>query len=120
MLLTILLFQIPDGIGFVISNLVGNSIGEMNSTMTKKYVKAAIILALWTSVIVIIALFLFKHYIAMAFTMEEEVNILIESVIPIFSIWVLFDYSQCVVWAAIRGMGYQIYGSVVSLITKIY
>ena len=97
MFFTILLFQIPDGIGFVISNLVGNSIGEMNSKMTKKYVKSAIILTLCTSVIVIIALFLFKHYIAMAFTMEEEVNKLIESVIPIFSIWVLIDSSQCVV-----------------------
>ena len=115
--LSIILFQVTEGTAFVVWNFVGNSIGEMKAKKTKIYVKAAVIVILAITVVIVILLITFRHQIAITFTEEENVDRLMEEVIPIFLLWVFWDYPQCVVWGAIRGMGYQIYGSVVSFIS---
>ena len=38
----IFFYQIPEGVGFAISNLVGNSLGEMNAQKSRKYAFASI------------------------------------------------------------------------------
>lgn len=114
--LCIFLFQVPEGIGFVVSNLVGNSLGEMNAKKARKYVIASLGVILSATFILIILLLNLKNYVSMIFTEEQKVVDLISSTIPVFTLWVFFDYTQCVECGSLRAMGYQLYGSYASLV----
>uniref|UniRef100_A0A7S3N2X1 Uncharacterized protein n=1 Tax=Euplotes harpa TaxID=151035 RepID=A0A7S3N2X1_9SPIT len=114
--LCILLFQVPEGVGFAMSNLVGNSLGEGNTQKAKKYIKASLAVMFAATIVLIVSLYNFRYYISMIFTDEKNVIELIANVIPVFTVWVFFDYAQCVECGSLRAMGYQLYGSAASLI----
>ena len=114
--ISFLLFQIPQGIGFVLSDLVGKSLGQQSIIKSQKYLISAYIVSFSTVIILIILLFIFKHTISHLFTEEIDVDELIEKCIPAFSVWLFFDFTQGVIWGAIRGVGYQTYGAVVAFV----
>ena len=114
--ISFLLFQIPQGIGFVLSDLVGNSLGEKNLIKTKRYLISSYIVNFITVIVLIIILLIFKRKISKFFTEEVEVDEFIIHCIPAFCAWMFFDFTQGVIWGALRGVGYQTYGAVVSFV----
>ena len=106
--LLIFLFQVPEGIGFVISNLVGNSLGEMKPKKAKKYAIASLGITLISTALLIVTLLQMREYVSIIFTEDQKVVDLISSIIPAFTVWVFFDYTQCVECGILRAMGYQL------------
>ena len=126
-----LLFQIPLGMQFAISNLVGNSLGEMKSNKAKKYAISSIGLIFCFSVVVGISLFYFRNFVPILFTEEADtasyynqsylfkIECIIKIVsdnIPLFTFMVFFDYQQGVMCGIIRAMGKQTVGSILAFI----
>ena len=72
--ISFLLFQIPQGIGFVLSDLVGNSLGEKNLIKTKRYLISSYIVNFITVIVLIIILLIFKYKISKFFTDQVEVD----------------------------------------------
>ena len=115
--ITMLLFQVPLGMQFAISNLVGNSLGEMKSNKAKKYAISSIGLIFLCSVIVGTTLFYFRKSVPRLFTEDEYIIKIVSDNIPIFTFMVFFDYQQGVLWGVIRAMGKQTIGSVLAFIS---
>lgn len=111
-----LLFQIPLGMQFAISNLVGNSLGEMKSNKAKKYAISSIGLIFCFSVVVGISLFYFRNFVPILFTEEADIIKIVSDNIPLFTFMVFFDYQQGVMCGIIRAMGKQTVGSILAFI----
>ena len=111
-----LLFQIPLGMQFAISNLVGNSLGEMKSNKAKKYAISSIGLIFCFSVVVGISLFYFRNFVPILFTEEADIIKIVYDNIPLFTFMVFFDYQQGVMCGIIRAMGKQTIGSILAFI----
>lgn len=111
-----LLFQIPLGMQFAISNLVGNSLGEMKSNKAKKYAISSIGLIFCFSVVVGISLFYFRNFVPILFTEEADIIKIVSDNIPLFTFMVFFDYQQGVMCGIIRAMGKQTIGSILAFI----
>ena len=100
---------------FAISNLVGNNIGGLKPNTAKRYFKTSVFIILIFGACSISILNLFKNYVPYIYTQSEEVVPLVTQTIPFFSIMVFFDYTQVVESGSIRAIGYQKYGSIITL-----
>ena len=113
----IFLYQIPEGVGFAISNLVGNSLGEMNAHKSKRYAFTCIGIMIVSCFFLIMILIPFKYYFSLAFTEELNVVDLVSDILPVFTVWIFIDHIQCVECGIIRAMGFQMYSSVISFVS---
>ena len=109
------LYQNALGMSFAISNLVGNNIGGLKPNTAKRYFKTSVFIILIFGACSISILNLFKNYVPYIYTQSEEVVPLVTQTIPFFSIMVFFDYTQVVESGSIRAIGYQKYGSIITL-----
>ena len=57
-----------------------------------------------------------RNYVPYIYTQNEDVASLVTDTVPYFTIMVFFDYTQVVESGSIRAIGYQRYGSIITLI----
>jgi MATE family multidrug resistance protein len=110
------LFQFAFGMSFAVSNLVGNSLGQDKPKKARKYFVTSLMAIVGMTVILMVLLLCLRWYIPLIYTQQEEVVALCAETIPYFIIMIFFDYFQSVASGSVRAIGYQKYGSIVSLI----
>ena len=111
------MFQIPLGMSFSISNLVGNSLGEGKPRKARKYFIASLLVTIAILIVQSILLLTLRDYVPMLYTKHEDVINFVVHTIPVFSALVIFDFIQTVEAGSVRAIGYQTYGSWVSFIS---
>lgn len=109
------LYQNALGMSFAISNLVGNNIGGRRPVTARRYFVTSVFIILIFGAGSIAVLNLFRNYVPYIYTQSDDVVPLVSETIPYFSIMVFFDYTQVVESGSIRAIGYQKYGSVITL-----
>lgn len=89
-----LIFQIPSGIGYAVSNLVGNSLGGGKSKTAYRYLLSSIFISLAISSVFMVISLTFRKKIAVIYTEDEKVMRLVSETIPYFVIGMLCDNLQ--------------------------
>ncbi|CAI2363767.1 unnamed protein product [Moneuplotes crassus] len=110
-------FVIPNGTGYAISALVGNSLGEGNPAKAKRYYLISIMWVVFLTAIIIVVMIVLREDIAFIYTQELNVVRLVVSTVPYFSLMMFFDNLKEVVSGTVRAIGYQKYGSWLALPT---
>ena len=110
------LFNFSLGISYVAGNLVGNSLGEIKPNKAKKYFTTSLILVSHWAVFIIIFVNIFKSYIPLIYTQQQDVVDNVIKTLPAFSIMIFFDYLQGVEAGSLKAIGYQTYGFIVCLV----
>ena len=110
------LFQFAFGMSFAVSNLVGNSLGNKKPNIARRFFITSLYTVVGMTVILIILLITLRWYLPYIYTQTEDVVVIVAKTIPWFIIMVFFDYFQAVASGSVRAIGYQKYGSIVSLI----
>ncbi len=111
-----LLFNIPMGISFATTTLVGNSIGSGDSALAKDYTKAALKTGFGIMSIISILLYIFRTDIPKLYTFDEDIIMNVSHLIAIYSCFCLIDTAQHILLGVIKGIGEQTKASIICLI----
>ena len=88
------IFQVPAGIGYSVSSLVGGSLGEGKSKIAYRYLISSIFISIVVSVFFMAFSLIFRKRVAIIYTEDEKVMRLVSETIPYFVVGMLFDNVQ--------------------------
>ena len=111
------IFKIPFGMSFAVSNLIGNSLGQGKPNIAYRYWIASVNVMNIISLTIMVVIVIVRKQVGYIYTSEQDVIDIVSSTIPFFALGIFFDGIQCVLAGSIRGVGYQNFGSVISLIS---
>ena len=112
-----LLFQFPLGLSFSACNFIGNSLGEKKPNVSKKYWIVSTILFMIMALVFMTIMLIFRNQVPYIYTSESKVASIVSSLMVYLCLMLFFDFGQGVLSGAIRGIGKQDFGSIMSLIS---
>ena len=111
-----LMFNIPMGLSFTTTTLVGNCIGRRDVKTAKKIAIVSICTGIFFIGIFAILILIFKNSISLVYTQNEEVSILFNRTIGIFIIYIIVDAVQIILHGMIKGLGKQRIASIIAIL----
>jgi MATE family multidrug resistance protein len=109
-----ILYTVCIGFGMTTSIIVGKNISEKGVGVVKKYIKIIYIYGFSMMFVVVIILFIFKNKVLSLFLDDEDVLAKGRAVIPILCIANLFDVTQSILSSVCRGLGKQLFASLIT------
>ncbi|XP_045343490.1 multidrug and toxin extrusion protein 2-like isoform X2 [Leopardus geoffroyi] len=109
-------YMIPLGLSNALCVRVGMALGAADIVQAKRSAKSGMLCTGGTSLIVGIVLSTLKNKLGHIFTNDEQVIALVNKVLPIYTVFQLFEAICCVYSGVLRGSGKQTFGAVVNMI----
>ncbi|XP_053068768.1 multidrug and toxin extrusion protein 2 [Acinonyx jubatus] len=107
---------IPLGLSNAVCVRVGMALGAADIVQAKRLAKSGMLCTGGTSLVVGIVLSTLKNKLGRIFTNDEQVIALVNKVLPIYTVFQLFEAICCVYSGVLRGSGKQAFGAVVDMI----
>jgi len=102
------------GFGMTTCIIVGKNISEKGVVVVRKYIKIIFIYGFSIMFVVVITLFIFKNKVLSLFLDDEDVLAKGHAVIPVLCIANLFDVTQTILSSVCRGLGKQLFASLIT------
>ncbi|XP_040309004.1 multidrug and toxin extrusion protein 2-like isoform X2 [Herpailurus yagouaroundi] len=109
-------YMIPLGLSNAVCVRVGMALGAADIVQAKRSAKSGMLCTGGTSLVVGIVLSTLKNKLGRIFTNDEQVIALVNKVLPIYTVFQLFEAICCVYSGVLRGSGKQAFGAVVNMI----
>lgn len=109
-----ILYTISIGFGMATSILVGKNLCEKGIVVVKKYIKIIFVYGLIFMLIFLTTLFILRGTVLRMYIDEEDILAKGETVIPLICLLDLFDMIQTILCSVCRGMGKQMYASLIT------
>lgn len=110
-----ILFQVPFGVSVAVSTRVGNLLGSQLGTAARTSCHVALAFGSAIAILTSIGLFIFRKKWGLIFTSDEAVVSLVSDVIPLLSMFEIFDCLGAIVSGILRGQGRQAVGAIVNI-----
>ncbi|XP_044900095.1 multidrug and toxin extrusion protein 2 isoform X4 [Felis catus] len=114
--LATIVYMIPLGLSNAICVRVGMALGAADIVQAKRSAKSGMLCTGGTSLVVGIVLSTLKNKLGRIFTNDEQVIALVNKVLPIYTVFQLFEAICCIYSGVLRGSGKQAFGAVVNMI----
>nr|XP_060503140.1 multidrug and toxin extrusion protein 2-like [Panthera onca] len=109
-------YMIPLGLSNAVCVRVGMALGAADTVQAKRWAKSGMLCTGGTSLVVGIVLSTLKNKLGRIFTNDEQVIALVNKVLPIYTVFQLFEAICCVYSGVLRGSGKQAFGAVVNTV----
>ncbi|XP_047689267.1 multidrug and toxin extrusion protein 2-like [Prionailurus viverrinus] len=109
-------YMIPLGLSNAVCVRVGMALGAADIVQAKQSAKSGMLCTGGTSLVVGIVLSTLKNKLGRIFTNDEQVIALVNKVLPIYTVFQLFEAICCIYSGVLRGSGKQAFGAVVNMI----
>ncbi|XP_007080849.2 multidrug and toxin extrusion protein 2 [Panthera tigris] len=109
-------YMIPLGLSNAVCVRVGMALGAADTVQAKRWAKSGMLCTGGTSLVVCIVLSTLKNKLGRIFTNDEQVIALVNKVLPIYTVFQLFEAICCVYSGVLRGSGKQAFGAVVNTV----
>ncbi|GAB5580573.1 multidrug and toxin extrusion protein 2 isoform X1 [Prionailurus iriomotensis] len=109
-------YMIPLGLSNAVCVRVGMALGAADIVQAKRSAKSGMLCTGGTSLVVGIVLSTLKNKLGRIFTNDEQVIALVNKVLPIYTVFQLFEAICCIYSGVLRGSGKQAFGAVVNMI----
>ncbi|XP_049494039.1 multidrug and toxin extrusion protein 2 [Panthera uncia] len=109
-------YMIPLGLSNAVCVRVGMALGAADTVQAKRWAKSGMLCTGGTSLVVGILLSTLKNKLGRIFTNDEQVIALVNKVLPIYTVFQLFEAICCVYSGVLRGSGKQAFGAVVNTV----
>ncbi|XP_058561615.1 multidrug and toxin extrusion protein 2-like isoform X2 [Neofelis nebulosa] len=109
-------YMIPLGLSNAVCVRVGMALGAADTVQAKRWAKSGMFCTGGTSLVVGIVLSTLKNKLGRIFTNDEQVIALVNKVLPIYTVFQLFEAICCVYSGVLRGSGKQAFGAVVNMV----
>lgn len=110
-----ILFQVPFGVSVAVSTRVGNLLGSQLGKAARISCLVGLIMASVIAVTTGVGLFVFRKKWGYLFSSDEDVVQLVSDVIPLLSLFEIFDSCGAIVSGILRGCGRQTVGAIVNI-----
>ncbi|XP_074244371.1 multidrug and toxin extrusion protein 2 isoform X7 [Saimiri boliviensis] len=118
--LTVLFYhwsQIPLGLSIGVCVRVGMALGAADTVQAKRSAVSGVLLIVGISLVLGTLIGILKNQLGHIFTNDEDVIALVGQVLPVYSVFHLFEAVCCVYGGVLRGTGKQAFGAAVNAIT---
>ena len=112
-----LAFMIPEGLGTASASLVGNALGANQKSLASKIIGYSFLLILCFELFIGFIILMFGSNFATIFTRDYTVLFIVRKTVPYLSFLVILDGFQGVGAGIMKGIGWQNFGAVSSLIS---
>ncbi|XP_042772191.1 multidrug and toxin extrusion protein 2-like [Panthera leo] len=109
-------YMIPLGLSNAVCVRVGMALGAADTVQAKRWAQSGMLCTGGTSLVVGIVLSTLKNKLGRIFTNDEQVIALVNKVLPIYTVFQLFEAICCVYSGVLRGSGKQAFGAVVNTV----
>ncbi|XP_006902115.1 PREDICTED: multidrug and toxin extrusion protein 2 [Elephantulus edwardii] len=109
-------YMIPMGLSIATCVRVGMALGAADTVQAKRSAITGVICTVGISLAVATLLSILKNKLGHVFTNDEEVIARVEQVLPVYTVFQLFEAICCVYGGVLRGTGRQAFGAIVNLI----
>jgi MATE family multidrug resistance protein len=110
------MFNIPMGLSFATTTLVGNSIGRRDVKLAKKISIISLCTGMFIVGLFTIIIYTFRNFIPYIYTHKEEVSVIFSKTMSIFMLFIVIDAVQIILHGIIKGLGKQRIASVIALL----
>ncbi|ORY78118.1 mate-domain-containing protein [Protomyces lactucae-debilis] len=110
-----LVFQTPFALSVAVSTRSGNLIGANLPGPARIACRTGLLFGAALALFFSVGLFLARHYIGLLFTSDKRTVALVAEVLPLMSLFVIFDTMGAVAGGVLRGMGKQRIGAIVNI-----
>ncbi|XP_045842351.1 multidrug and toxin extrusion protein 2 [Meles meles] len=114
--LATVVYMIPLGLSNAVCVRVGMALGAADTAQAKRSAISGMLCTVGTSLVVALLLSLLKNKLGHIFTNDEEVIALVNKVLPVYTVFQLFEALCCVSGGVLRGTGKQAFGAVVNAV----
>ncbi|XP_003929339.1 multidrug and toxin extrusion protein 2 isoform X2 [Saimiri boliviensis] len=110
-------YMIPLGLSIGVCVRVGMALGAADTVQAKRSAVSGVLLIVGISLVLGTLIGILKNQLGHIFTNDEDVIALVGQVLPVYSVFHLFEAVCCVYGGVLRGTGKQAFGAAVNAIT---
>uniref|UniRef100_A0A2K5SIX3 Multidrug and toxin extrusion protein n=1 Tax=Cebus imitator TaxID=2715852 RepID=A0A2K5SIX3_CEBIM len=110
-------YMIPLGLSIGVCVRVGMALGAADTVQAKHSAVTGVLLIVGISVVLGTLISILKNQLGHIFTNDEDVITLVGQVLPVYSVFHVFEAVCCVYGGVLRGTGKQAFGAAVNAIT---
>ncbi|XP_028691940.2 multidrug and toxin extrusion protein 2 isoform X2 [Macaca mulatta] len=110
-------YMIPLGLSIGVCVRVGMALGAADTVQAKRSAVSGVLCIVGISVLLGTVISILKNQLGRIFTSDEDVIALVSQVLPVYSVFHVFEAVCCVYGGVLRGTGKQAFGAAVNAIT---
>ncbi|XP_021784520.2 multidrug and toxin extrusion protein 2 isoform X4 [Papio anubis] len=110
-------YMIPLGFSIGVCVRVGMALGAADTVQAKRSAVSGVLCIVGVSVLLGTVISILKNQLGRIFTSDEDVIALVSQVLPVYSVFHVFEAVCCVYGGVLRGTGKQAFGAAVNAIT---
>nr|XP_012327495.1 multidrug and toxin extrusion protein 2 isoform X3 [Aotus nancymaae] len=110
-------YMIPLGLSIGVCVRVGMALGAADTVQAKRSAVSGVLLIVGISLVLGTLISILRNQLGHIFTNDEDVIALVGQVLPVYSVFHLFEAVCCVYGGVLRGTGKQAFGAAVNAIT---
>uniref|UniRef100_A0A2K6NQE8 Multidrug and toxin extrusion protein n=1 Tax=Rhinopithecus roxellana TaxID=61622 RepID=A0A2K6NQE8_RHIRO len=110
-------YMIPLGLSIGVCVRVGMALGAADTVQAKCSAVSGVLCIVGISVVLGTVISILKNQLGRIFTSDEDVIALVSQVLPVYSVFHVFEAVCCVYGGVLRGTGKQAFGATVNAIT---
>uniref|UniRef100_A0A2K5JSB1 Multidrug and toxin extrusion protein n=1 Tax=Colobus angolensis palliatus TaxID=336983 RepID=A0A2K5JSB1_COLAP len=110
-------YMIPLGLSIGVCVRVGMALGAADTVQAKRSAISGVLCIVGISVVLGTVISILKNQLGRIFTSDEDVIALVSQVLPVYSVFHVFEAVCCVYGGVLRGTGKQAFGAAVNAIT---
>ncbi|XP_032125094.1 multidrug and toxin extrusion protein 2 isoform X3 [Sapajus apella] len=110
-------YMIPLGLSIGVCVRVGMALGAADTVQAKRSAVSGVLLIVGISMVLGTLISILKNQLGHIFTNDEDVIALVGQVLPVYSVFHVFEAVCCVYGGVLRGTGKQAFGAAVNAIT---
>nr|XP_028691940.1 multidrug and toxin extrusion protein 2 isoform X2 [Macaca mulatta] len=114
---TTVTYMIPLGLSIGVCVRVGMALGAADTVQAKRSAVSGVLCIVGISVLLGTVISILKNQLGRIFTSDEDVIALVSQVLPVYSVFHVFEAVCCVYGGVLRGTGKQAFGAAVNAIT---
>nr|XP_054112993.1 multidrug and toxin extrusion protein 2 [Callithrix jacchus] len=110
-------YMIPLGLSIGVCVRVGMALGAADTVQAKRSAVSGVLLIVGISLVLGTLISILKNQLGHIFTNDEDVIALVGQILPVYSVFHVFEALCCVYGGVLRGTGKQAFGAAVNAIT---